>query len=401
MTSRTQPVERRDGDRNSLPDRSGFLGALAHWCACSVVTICVHGLVGCASGPSREPAPGLTPMEARALIGRAMPPNVPDRNGWATDIYAALATLQIAPTPQAVCAVVAVTEQESTFRTNPPVPGLAAIAWREIDGKADRAGIPRLVVHTALKLTSPDGKSYSDRIDAATTERDLSRIFDDIVGTLPLGERLLGKWNPVRTAGPMQVSIRYAENHAHDKTYPYPMTGSIRDEVFTRRGGLYFGIAHLLDYPVSYDSLIYRYADFNAGHYASRNAAFQSAVGMASGIPLELDGDLVAYDRDASQGPGSTELAIRTLAKRLDIDDAAIRRALEQGQTQGFERTTLYERVYELADRTAHRPLPRALLPQIALHSPKITRHLTTEWFARRVHERHQRCLTRATSDAA
>jgi hypothetical protein len=36
------------------------------------------------------------------------------------------------------------------------------------------------------------------------------------------------------------------------------------------------------------------------------------------------------------------------------------------------------------------------VLPRIALASPKITRKLTTEWFARRVDERHQRCLARA-----
>jgi len=35
-------------------------------------------------------------------------------------------------------------------------------------------------------------------------------------------------------------------------------------------------------------------------------------------------------------------------------------------------------------------------VPQIRLESPKITRKLTTEWFARRVDERYQRCLANA-----
>ena len=49
-----------------------------------------------------------------------------------------------------------------------------------------------------------------------------------------------------------------------------------------------------------------------------------------------------------------------------------------------------------LAEAAGKRPLPRAVLPQIRLHSPKITRPLTTEWFARRVDERFQRCVAKA-----
>jgi hypothetical protein len=352
-------------------------------------------LAACASEPQRPPAPAaLTPAEARALIVRGMPAGVADRAGWATDIYAAFATLRVDATPPALCAALAVTEQESSFRVNPTVPGLARIAWREIDAKADAAGIPKLLVHAALKLDSSDGRSYSERIDAATTELELSRIFEDIIDRVPMGKRLFGRYNPVRTGGPMQVGIAFAEAHARDKPYPYPMAGSVRDEVFTRRGGMYFGIAHLLAYEAGYDAYIYRYADFNAGHYASRNAAFQQAVSTASGVPLALDGDLIAHDSDAAR-PGSTELAVRTLGERLGMGDAAIRRALEQGGGPGLERTPLYRRVFELAEAAARKPLPRAVMPRIDLKSPKITRQLTTEWFARRVDERQQRCLAR------
>jgi hypothetical protein len=352
-------------------------------------------LAACSTEPTRAPAAAaLTPSEARALIVRGLPAGVADRAGWATDIYAAFATLRIEATPPALCAALAVTEQESSFRVNPTVPGLARIAWREIDAKAEAAGIPTLLVHAALKLDSSDGRSYSERIDAATTELELSRIFEDIIDRVPMGKRLFGRWNPVRTGGPMQVGIAFAEAHARDKPYPYRMAGSVRDEVFSRRGGMYFGIAHLLAYEADYDAYIYRYADFNAGHYASRNAAFQQAVSTASGVPLELDGDLVAHDADAAK-PGSTELAVRTLGERLGMSEGAIRRALEQGSGPELERSTLYRRVFELADAAARKPLARSVIPRIKLKSPKITRQLTTEWFARRVDERQQRCLVR------
>ena len=346
----------------------------------------------CTNPELREPP--IDPDVARAEITQRLPAKISNRDAWAIDIFAAFEALSIRPTPENICAVVAVTEQESTFQVNPPVPGLAAIARREIDSRAARYRIPAMAVNAALALQSPTGGTYRERLDRVKTEKELNDIFADFINIVPLGERMFGDLNPVRTGGPMQVSIAYAEQHADAKRYPYPVPGSIRNEVFTRRGGMYFGMAHLLDYPADYDDMLFRFADFNAGHYASRNAAFQNAVSVLTKTPLALDGDLLLHGDSASE-PSKTELAARKLADRLDLSDAAIRRDLERGDQSDFAHTKLYKRVFSLGDKGRAKPLPRAVVPKIRLQSPKITRKLTTEWFAKRVEERYERCLAR------
>lgn len=356
-------------------------------------------LAGCAlPGRIAEPQ-GMGPTEAREALLRALPERLDDRDGWATDIHAALATLELPSTAHNLCAVMAVTEQESGYRADPAVPGLATIAWKEIERRADEAGVPMFAVRAALALRSADGRSYADRIDAVKTERQLSEVFEDFIGRVPLGRSLLADRNPVRTGGPMQVSIAFAEEQAKARAYPYAVKESIRREVFTRRGGLYFGAAHLLAYEAPYEQAIHRFADFNAGRWASRNAAFQNALAVASGVPLSLDGDLVP--RASAAARGETERAALTLAGRLGLSDSAIRRDLQRGDEAGFEKTDLYERVFAYAEQLDRRALPRAVLPKIDLHSPKFTRELTTEWFARRVDERHRRCLDRMAAAAS
>jgi len=347
---------------------------------------------GCAGHPPTASPPVINPSRARAMMDAAVPRATPDRDGWVADMYAAFTALSIEPSRENICAVAAVIAQESGFRVDPPIPDLPAIAWKEIDRRAERAGVPIFLVRTALKLTSSTGRSYAERIDRASTEKDLSDIYEDFIGAVPMGRTLFAERNPIRTRGPMQVNIAFAEQYAADKPYPYPVKVSIADEVFTRRGSLYFGTAHLLGYPAPYDSYLYRFADFNAGQYASRNAAFQNAISAVSGIPLTPDGALLPHGGD-EKNPGSTELAARALSRRLNLDDAAIHGALEQGKTGSFERTSLYSRVFALADQAERRPMPRELLPHIQLHGPKISRNLTTAWYASRVDQRFRRCL--------
>jgi hypothetical protein len=350
-------------------------------------------LAGCAiPGRMAEPQ-GMGPTEAREAVLRVLPQTLDDRAGWAADVHAALATQELPSTAENLCAVLAVTEQESGYRADPAVPGLAAIAWKEIERRADAANVPMLAVRAALALPSRGGRSYAERIDAVKTERQLSEVFEDFIGMVPLGRSFLADRNPVRTGGPMQVSIAFAEAQAKARPYPYAPKDGIRSEVFTRRGGLYFGAAHLLAYDAPYDQALYRFADFNAGRWASRNAAFQNALAVAAGLPVALDGDLLPRASGAPRG--ETERAALTLAGRLGLGESAIRRDLGQGEEAGFEKTVLYERVFAYAEQLDRRALPRAVLPKIDLHSPKFTRKLTTEWFARRVDERHRRCLAR------
>jgi hypothetical protein len=374
-------------------DTAIVAGLMRAWALLLVFTALLSGCLG-----ERRPTPpkpsAVSPAEARELIDRSLPRSVSDRAGWAADMYAGFTVLAVAPSHENICAVVAVIEQESGFRVDPVVPGLPAMAWREIDDRAAHAGLPRMIVHGVLNLKSSTGRSYTDRIDSAKTEKELSDIFEDFIGAVPMGSTLFADRNPIRTRGPMQVHVAFAEQFAATKPYPYPVKVSVADEVFTRRGGVYFGIAHLLAYAAPYDRYLYRFADFNAGQYASRNAAFQGAVSSASGIALVADGALLPHDSDV-KGAGATELALRTLGVRLNLGENAIHSALERAKTKDFEQTPLYQRVFALAGESDRQTLPRAAVPHIELHGPKIKRKLTTEWYANRVNQRFERCLNR------
>lgn len=362
-------------------------GSIPTLCKSLAWALALLALTACSHQP-QSAAP--TPEQTRADIERLLPPAATDRQGWAGDIQVAFQAQALAPTTEHLCAVIAVIEQESNFQADPQVPGLGRIARQEIDRRAARLHVPGFVVDAALSLSSPTGKSYAQRIASVRTERELSAVFDDFIGMAPLGQQLFGTFNPVHTGGPMQVAVAFAEQHS--RNYPYAGDGSVRHEVFSRRGGVYYGTAHLLGYPTHYKEIVYRFADYNAGHYASRNAAFQAALNRLVKARLALDGDLVDY---GSSSAGQTELAVRSLGSRLNMSDSDIHDALSQGEQLSFEDTAVYRRVYDLAEQVAGRPLPRAILPGITLESPKITRHLTTAWFAQRVDERRVRCMAR------
>ena len=365
------------------------------WCAGATAKLllsllAVLALASCSTLPSSPPGPA--PAVVQDQIARRIPATVADRVGWAGDIRVAFDAQRIEASVENICATLAVIEQESGYHANPEVPNLPRIARGEIDRRAAAAYIPKLLVDAGLKVKGSDGRSYGEQLARVRSERDLSELYEEIIGRVPMGQRLFAGKNPVQTGGAMQVSIPFAQANVQD--YPYPVARGIRDEVFTRRGGVYFGIAHLLDYQTPYTQKVHRFADYNAGRYASRNAAFQAAVSSLTGVSLALDGDLLVPNAPIDK-PGQTELAVRRLAPRLGMDDREIHRALAQSDRLEFSGSALHSQVFALADARAGKTVPRALIPGIRLDSPKITRELTTEWFANRVDSRYRQCLQR------
>ncbi len=151
----------------------------------------------------------------------------------------------------------------------------------------------------------------------------------------------------------MQVSVRFAEEwaRAHKGTTATP--GGVRDALYTRSGGVYYGTARLLAYPVQYDRALFRFADYNAGLYASRNAAVQAQLSQLTGRKLTLDGDLLSYDRSGrpKDEESESERAVQAFARRYapQLSAGDIRRDLLGEKTLGFEGTETYRAIKTVA----------------------------------------------------
>ena len=381
--------------------RNQHLG-LAGKCVCLLLALV---LVGCTTLPppntvniTVKPSPPVAKpiktvpksLSGLALVNSLLPPKLEDRNGWAADIFAAFEAIKIVPLRENICAVVAEIEQESSFQTDPPVPGLSRIVRHELDKRREKYHIPLWLMNSRLNLRSPGGSTYNERIDTLKTENDVNVLYQDIIAEIPFGKKLLADYNPVHTGGPMQVSMTFANTYVTTKPYPYTIKRTLRDELFTRAGGVFFGVAYLLDYPANYADMIFRFADFNAGIYSSRNAAFQHALHSITGITLQKDGDLLRYQDGApdKDTPSQTMQALLTISSQLQLAPSEIFRDLLLEKSAAFEQTQLYLKLFALAPS-----MPKAYIPEIVLSSPKFTRKLTTVNYAKQVDARYQRCL--------
>lgn len=351
----------------------------------------------------------MTGGEIRSLA-QSFIPSGKDRAGWAADIHSALDANGISAGRSNVCAVMAVIAQESTFTANPEVKGLGPMAEKQI--KAKLASLPVLPgaaaqgVEVFLALKPTPEKSYLKMIRAAKTERDLDLVYRNLVfflfrqfastrllNTPSIAHRIDAE-NPVATLGSMQVSAAFAiEEVEMRKRHRLGLSAiwKLRDELYTRKGGVSYGTRMLLGYRAAYPSRIFVFADYNAGRYASRNAAFQHMAAALSGEALALDGDLLLYKGGEPKPEASaTEKALVSL-NLLDKD--VIRADLLKEKDYEFRNSETYQRIAEAYARKTGKKPPYAMLPQISLKSPKIRHHMTTEIFARAVMGRYEKCM--------
>ena len=353
-----------------------------------------------------EEDPGLTAEQ----LARYVRSDVKEPLAWATDVREALVLAGQRPDADHACQVLATIEQESGYEADPAVPGLADIVMTELEAEVqDKLGF---LGPKALELVldvGPEGQpTFRDRLQGVRTERELDLVFRDLVdfhgehaplvaGALrALFPKLEERLNPISTAGSMQVQVIWSQQHEVSAGMD---RDTVRDLLYTLEGGIRYGTLRLFDHDAAYDDPIYRFADFNAGQYASRNAAFQAALAKVTGTELAPDGDLLIYNKRGkpTDQVGHTMGAI--LAWRADkapeLEEAAVWRQVKKEKKQAFERTEVWSRVRADYAAMAGKEAPYARIPDVSLDSPKLKGDWSTATFAERVKKRYTDCLKR------
>jgi hypothetical protein len=357
------------------------------------------------------PAPPAPPVLSVSDVKAHLPNDVTDREGWATDIIAAITATGKTPTAERVCAVIAIVGQESGFVADPPVAKLPALVRAGVLDKLSPLGVlaePTLIA--LLQVSLADGATVSSRVDALRTEHDLDRLFRDIAAAMQrkhptsfvlaqalamgAGKGSIDDLNPVTTAGSMQVKVAFAREHGRSEGRSDVES---RELLYTRAGGVRYGTLRLIGYPASYVDISHRFADYNAGMYSSRNAEFQRLLADLTGAPLVLDGDLLSYrdDGDVSGVDSKSLQAMLRFGAEHGLSERHVRRDAALEKSVSFETTPLWSAVRAAWQQQMGTPPAYARLPTVSLSSPKLSKPRTTAWFADAVKRRYTACRAR------
>jgi Protein of unknown function (DUF1615) len=338
-------------------------------------------LASCAHRPQGPAVPVVDERGVAELVGR----QAVDRQGWANDVVAAIRLAEKEPTPERACAVIAVIEQESGYQADPVVPNLPQIVMRALEAKL--APLGRLAKPMLDAILDREMRA---RIARLRTERDLDRLFRETISAkLPAAVTSVAgidDLNPVKTAGAMQVQVAFARRLSGMDD------ASTRELLYTRGGGVRFGTVRLIGYGAGYDDVVYRFADYNAGVYASRNAAFQEQLAQLMGTTLALDGDLLDYHHGVTSETLKVALAF---GASHGLSERGVRRDAAKEKTLDFEETELWGAVRDAWEQQTGRAARYARVPDVTLASPKMSRTRTTAWFAESVKRRYAACRQR------
>jgi Protein of unknown function (DUF1615) len=366
-------------------------------------------LLSCVSTAAQSPE--LSIDQTTKLI-QSTRKSVIDPRGWAIDLLDVLREQNQPSSRENICSSIAIIDQESNFVADPAVAGLGALAEKTLRAKADRVPILGHVALQYLENTPSPKDSYMERIRSARTERDLDMTYRSLVADASkrsslsfvvesgLLNQMIEDRNDINTIGSMQVSVRFAIENARKRRW-LPMSlndvYAVRDELYTRRGGMYFGVLQLLGYESGYSRKIYRFADYNAGRYASRNAAFQGMINSLASAKLAKDGDLLLYDKNKQplKAASESEKILRILVRNhnLGFGNKQLRDDLLKEKEAGFPTTQIYLAIRDLYARQSNHRVVFAEIPTIELNSPKIRNRMTTQNFAERVEKRYRKCV--------
>jgi len=353
----------------------------------------------------------LSAKKTQRLIKRTEGREVGGSLGWGEDINTVLGELNLKQDKKNVCSVIAVIAQESSFRANPSVANLSGQLEKRVKDVDDK--IPDILgfkLKDFLKKYPSPEDNYFSKLHKARTEKDVDMIYRKIMTDhsnpviLNMLTPLIENMNKIDTVGSMQVSVAYALDVEEKKGNNLNLEEiwELRDYMYSRKGGVYYGTHLLLTYPASYDKQIYRFADFNAGRYSSRNASIQKITNEL--LPKEYkkiaqDGDLLShsdYNPISTLGVSGTEEAMRVVSRKynIGIDDTQLKKDLLREKELDFEETPTYEAFRKTYQTIKGKKAPYAIVPSIELHSEKVSRILTTEHFAGNVNKRYQKCMS-------
>ncbi|MNJ64026.1 hypothetical protein D3C77_599620 [compost metagenome] len=115
---------------------------------------------------------------------------------------------------------------------------------------------------------------------------------------------------------------------------------------------------------------------------------------------VSLDGDLLLYTKDGdprpTQSQSEKELITVFAKNNVLVTPRQIRDDLKLEKEKKFESTQTYIALTKLYKaKTGKEPI-YAIMPQVIISGPKLSRDYNTNWFATRVNGRYETCMQRA-----